>query len=232
MVKEFELPPAGRKDPAIVYAVYLPTSAKGDGPLPLILGLHGGRGTARQFASLLMSAAEAQGALLVCAQGFREVLGTDGYWWKGDPEELAMLDRLLGHVRKTLPVEPARLAVVGLADGAELGIRWAVEKDRGVRGVIAVNFLWKPPAAPKAPKGMKFCIFASRDAKEKLVSLAEQAEKARKAIAGARYPVVLRVMPGKDSSFFHGWESEFQKAFSWFDGKLDWPKELSAADGK
>lgn len=231
-VADMELPGARPKDPAIVYAVYRATTAKADEKAPLILALHGGRGTAHQFASFLMAAAEAHGAVLVAAQGFREIVGADGYWWKGDGEEEAMLDRLLDHVKKTLQVDPARLAVIGLADGAELGLKWAVEKDRGVKGVIAVNFLWKPPGGAKAPKELKFCLIASRDAKEKLVSLAEQAEKAGKLLSGARYPVVLRIMPGESRSFFHGWEKEFQKAFAWFDGKLDWPKELETADAK
>ncbi len=227
-----ELPAAGKKDPPVVYSVYRATSAKGDANLPLILAFHGGRGNAHQFASFFQSVAEAQGAILVAAQGFREVVGADGYWWKGDAGEEAMVDRLLHHVRHSLPVDPARLTAIGLADGAEFAIKWAVGKDRGVRGVIAVNFLWKPPAAPKAPKKMKFCFIASKDAKEKLASLAEQAGKAEKALSGARYPVVLRIMPGESRSFFHGWENEVAKAFSWFDGKLDWPKELAAAGGK
>jgi pimeloyl-ACP methyl ester carboxylesterase len=140
-----------------------------------------------------------------------------------------MLDRLVGHARTSLPVDPKGLAVVGLADGAELGIKWAMEKDRGVRGVIALNFLWRPPSAAKAPKEMKFCLIASRDAKEKLVSLRDEAEKARKAFAAARYPVVLRVVPGANRALFDGWEDELRKAFEWFDGKLDWPKQLAEA---
>jgi predicted esterase len=222
---DHELPAAGKKDPPIVYATYRATSAKGE-KLPLILALHAGTKDARQFASFLMPAAEAQGALLVAAQGFREVVGADGYWWKGDAEEQAMLDRLVDHVRKTYPVDEARFAVIGLFDGAELGIKWALEKDRGVKGVIAVNFLWKPPGVPKAPKTTKFCLIASKDAKDKMASLAEQAEKARKALEGAKYPAVLRIVPGESRSFFHGWEKEVAKAISWFDGKLDWPKEI------
>jgi pimeloyl-ACP methyl ester carboxylesterase len=231
-VVEHELPAQGQSDPAIVFATYRPTSAKKDAKLPILLGLHGGRGSARQFASFLSSVAEAQGALLLCVQGIRELVGVDGYWWKGTADEEAAIDRVLGHVKKNFPVEPTGITVVALADGAELGIKWAVEKDRGVRALIAVNFLWKPPGPPKAPKTLKFCLFASAEATEKLASFRDQAEKARKAIAGARYPVVLRIMPGDSRSFFHGWETEFQKAFQWFDGKLDWPQELKAAGAK
>jgi len=143
-----------------------------------------------------------------------------------------MLDRLVEHVKKTYPVDGERFSVIGLFDGAELGIRWALEKDRGVKGVIAVNFLWKPPGTPKAPKTTKFCLIASKDAKDKMANLAEQAEKARKALEGARYPTVLRIVPGESRSFFHGWEKEVGNALSWFDGKLDWPKEIEEERGK
>jgi predicted esterase len=230
VVTDFELPPAGKKDPTVVYCVYRATSAKGEGPFPMILALHAGTRNAHQFATYLMPVVEAQGAILVAAQGFREVVGAEGFWWKGDAEEQAMLDRLVGHARTTLPVDPKRLTVVGLFDGAELGIKWALEKDRGVRGVIALNFLWKQPGAPKAPKkDLKFCFIASKEAKDKLVSIAESAEKARKAVAGAGYAVVLRIVPGASPTLFDGWENEFRKAFEWFDGKLDWPKQLAEA---
>lgn len=241
MVSDEELPGARPKDPPIIYCVYRPTTVMAEGKadatsdgtkLPLILALHGGTGTARQFTSFLMAAAEANGAILVGAQGFREVVGAQGYWWKGDTEEEGMLDRLLDHVQKTLPVDPARLYVIGVADGAELGIKWATEKDRGVKGVIAVNFLWKPPSTAKAPKEMKFCLIASRDAKEKMTSLAEQAEKSAKLLSSAKYPVVLRIVPGASRTFFHGWEKEVGNALRWFDDKLDWPKELEGKEEK
>ena len=143
----------------------------------------------------------------------------------------------LGVGRQVLHFFPDRVLLYDAKGGPlilfedQWSLRWALEKDRGVRGVIAVNFLWKPPGPPKAPKELKFCFIASRDAKEKLASLAEHAEKARKAVAGADYPVVLRIVPGASRSFFHGWENELQKALAWFDGKLDWPKELAAAPG-
>jgi len=231
VVVDHELPPAGKKDQPIVYATYRATSAKADTKLPLILAIHAGTKNARQFASFLMPAAEAQGALLVSAQGFREVVGADGYWWKGDAEEQALLDRLLEHVKKTLPVDEARISVIGLADGAELAIKWAIEKDRGIKGVIAVNCLWKPPGSPKAPKTLKFCLIASKDRKEKMVSIVEQLQKAQDLLNKAHYRTVLRIGAG-EGTFFHGWEKEVGKALAWFDEKLDWPKEIEEEEEK
>lgn len=230
-VVDHELPPAGKSDPKIVFATYTPTSVKGDAKLPIILALHGGTKDAHQFASFLMPVAEASGALLVSVQGFREVAGAEGYWWKGDAEEQAMLDRLLNHVKKTREVDESRVSVIALADGAELAIKWAVEKDRGLKGVIAVNCLWKPPGSPKAPKTLKFCLIASRDRKDRTVSVAEQLGKAQKALNKARYRTILRIGAG-DGTFFHGWEKEVGKALSWFDGTLDWPKEIEEEERK
>ena len=66
---------------------------------------------------------------------------------------------------------------------------------------------------------------ASAEAKEKKAKLADHAAKAQKALA-RKYEVVLRIMPGTSRSFFWGWEKEFRNAYKWFEGTLDWPKEL------
>jgi predicted peptidase len=227
--KVFEgvLEPLTKKGDPLVYAVYAARSYKGKKPVPLVIAIHGGRGNARHFATFLKPLAESQGAILVCPQGFEEIAGADGYWWQGNRTEMAALDRLLAHARKRFKVDPERITLVGLADGAELGMRWALGKDRGLQGVIALNFLWKLKGTLKAPKELKLVFFASRDAKEKTASLKKHAEKATKVVRNAKYPVVLRIMPSSSKSFFHRWDEEFRKAYEWFDGKRDWPKELA-----
>jgi len=226
-VIEKELAPRRKGGDPFVYAVYLATSYDARKPAPLILAIHAGRGTARRFASFLMPLAEAQGAVLVCPQGIEEIIGAEGYWWKGSKIEMAAVDRLLVVVRKRYKLDPKRFTLVGLADGAELGMRWAFAKDRGLRGLIALNFLWKSKIALHAPKSLKVCLIACRKAKEKNILLKDQAQKARKALERSKYPVVLRIMPGASRSFFYGWEKTFRKAYAWFDSKLDWPAELA-----
>jgi len=230
-VAEDELPPLKKRDDPLVFAVYVPTSYDGKREVPLILALHGGRGTARRFAGFLRPLAEGQGAVLACPQGIEEIVGADGYWWKGNKAEMAALDRVVAHVRKLYRIDAKRISLVGLADGAELGLRWALSgKDRGICGLVALNFLFKARGSLRPPKkGFRICLIASRDAKEKRASLKDHAEKARDALVRAKASVVLRVVPGSSRSFFHGWEKEFRKAYQWFNGRLDWPKELADA---
>jgi len=222
-----ELAPRRKGGDPLVYAVYLARSYTSRKPAPLILAIHAGRGTAHRFASFLMPLAEAQGAVLVCPQGIEEIIGAEGYWWKGNKSEMVAIDRLLAAVRKHYRLDAKRFTLVGLADGAELGMRWALAKDRGLKGLIALNFLWKPPGSLRAPKTLKVCLVACRKAKEKSILLKDEAEKARKALERSKYPVVLRIMPGASRSFFFGWERTFRKAYAWFNGKLDWPAELA-----
>jgi phospholipase/carboxylesterase len=229
-VTEDELPPLKKRDDPLVFAVYVPTAYDGKKEVPLILALHGGRGTARQFAGFLRPLAEGQGAILACPQGFEEIVGAEGYWWKGNKAEMAALDRLVAHVRQRYKIDAKRISLVGLADGAEQGFRWALSgKDRGIYGLVALNFLFKFKGSLRPPKQLRVCLIASRDAKEKRASLKEHAEKTQKALVRAKAPVVLRVVPSSSRSFFHGWEKEFRKAYQWFNGQLDWPKELAAA---
>lgn len=225
-VVDGELPAANRRDDPLAFATYLATTAPKDKPLPLILALHAGKGTARQFVGFLRSFAEAQGALLAGPRGLRELVGADGYWWKGDRKETAALDRLLAHLLETRRIDPKRITLVGLADGAELGLKWAMKKKRGLQGLVLVNFLFKP-GSWSALRGTKVCVFACRDAKEKKHSLSQHAEATAASLARGKVACVLRIMPGASRSFFHGWEKEFRKAYQWFEGKLDWPSELA-----
>ena len=227
---EYELPARKKKGEPLVYAIYASSKWDPEKPAPLIFAIHAGTGTAKRFVGFLRSLGEAQGALVVGPQGFREVVGADGYWWKGDTKEMATFNRLLEHIKKTHKIDPKRVTMVGLADGAEIGLKWAMAKDRGLQGIILLNFLWKNPPL-RAKKEFKTVLFASAKAREKTAYLAKHAAAAEKALERQKRPVVLRIMPGSSRSFFRSWEKEFRKAYQWFEGKLDWPKELAVPLG-
>lgn len=229
-VIEDELPPESKKGDPLHFATYIATTVKEDKPAPLILAVHAGTGSAKQFVGFLRSLAEAEGAIMIGPRGFREIIGDEGWWWKGDRKERAALDRLLAYARKKYKVDEKRVTAVGLADGAELLAEWAFSgkgKGKELQGLILVNFLWKYSGSLRAAKDMKTVLIACRKAKEKHAWLAKHAGKAEIAFRRAKAPCVLRVMPGSSRSFFHGWEDEFRKAYKWFAGKLDWPAELA-----
>jgi predicted esterase len=229
-VVENELPPLKKRGDPLVFATYVPRTLEAKQPAPLVIAVHGGRGSARQFVGFLRPLAESRKAIVIGPQGFEEIVGADGFWWRNSKTELAALDRLLAHALENHSIDPGRITLVGLADGAELGMRWAISKDRGLSGVIALNFLWKLRGTAKAKKELKLCLIASKEAKEKLKSLEDEALKAKKFLERQKYPVVLRLVPGSSRSFFHRWETEFAKAYDWFEGKRDWPAEIAAAE--
>jgi pimeloyl-ACP methyl ester carboxylesterase len=226
-IEEGELPPASKRDDPIVYAINTPHDFDKTKPAPLILALHAGRGTAKRFAAFFTSVAEAQHAILACPQGFEEILGGDGYWWKVSADEVAALDRFVEFVRKRYVCDPARFYVIGLADGGELAARYALSKDRGVKGLILLNILWKLEGQPKPGKDLKVVVGACREAQEKLEKLQDHAERAQKALFSAKLNVLLRLYAGASRGMFREWEEEFRKSFEWFDGKRDWPAEIA-----
>jgi len=226
---EGELAPAAKGQEPLVYAIFLPRSYDPSKPAPLLVALHGGTGTAAQIANFFQTFAEAHGAIIAAPQGSQEIVGASGYWWESSAAEIASLERFLVYVKKTYAVDASRVVLFGLADGGELAARFALGKDRGLRGLILLNILWRFEGQVRAPRTLKVVAIGSRDAVERKAKLGEQAEKARDAIARAKVPVVARVIGGESKTFFHGWEDEFSKAMEWFQDKRDWPKELAAA---
>jgi len=227
---EGELPGLKARDPALVYAFYAPRAYDPATPAPLVVALHGGRGSATQLARFLAPFAEATGAVLACPQGFEEIVGADGYWWRGTTDEMLALDRFVELAKKRYGIDPKRVTVLGLADGGELAVRYACSRDRGLAGVVLVNILWDYRGPYRAPKTLKVAVLASRDAEEKLAKLKDHAEQAAAALAKAGHPAVLRLHPGSSRSFFHGWEEDLTRAHEWFFGRRDWAREIADAE--
>ncbi|MGQ0613896.1 MAG: hypothetical protein ACT4PV_09190 [Planctomycetaceae bacterium] len=225
-----ELPGARKRDPSQVYVFYAPRAYDPTQPAPLVVALHGGRGNAMQFARFLTPFAEATGSVLACPQGFEEIIGADGYWWRGSVEEMLALERFIEFAKKRYAIDPKRVTVVGLADGGELAARFALSRDREIAGLLLLNILWNYEGSIRAPKTLKVAVLASRDAEEKLAKMKDHAEKAATALQKAGLPALLRLHPSASRSFFHGWEEEFSKAHQWFLGERDWPREIQEAE--
>ncbi len=224
-----ELPGPKKKDPPLVYACYAPRAYDSAKPAPLFVAIHGGRGSAEQIAKFLTPFAEATGAVLACPQGFQEIIGADGYWWQGNKQELAAIERLIAHAQAAYAIDPARISIFGLADGGELAARFALSEDRKIQGLLLLNILWDQKQKIGAPKTLRVAVLACEEAQEKRESLKEHAERAVAEIGKAGLPTVLRIHPGRSRSFFHAWETDFARAHEWFCGIRDWKRELAEA---
>ena len=86
-----------------------------DGPLPVMLLLHGATQSGTRMMSRISAAAEAAGVVVVAPDS------RHGTWdaIRGDfGEDVAYLNRVLTHVFSRVNVDPKRLAIAGFSDGA------------------------------------------------------------------------------------------------------------------
>ena len=92
--------------------LYVPEHYSPDRAWPLVMALHGGSGTGRQFLWSWLRDARSRGAILVAptsVQGTWALTGTD--------VDTPNLVRILDFVRSEWTVDPARLLLTGMSDG-------------------------------------------------------------------------------------------------------------------
>ena len=124
------------------YRVYVPSSiaaAPGDGPVPLLVALHGGTGSGAQFErnSGFDGVAEANGFLVVYPDGIgvgeRNTLRTwnggacCGPAMKQDVDDVAFIRLLIERLRSQYPIDPNRTFAAGHSNGGILAYRLACE---------------------------------------------------------------------------------------------------------
>lgn len=90
-----------------------------DGPLPVMLFLHGATQTGTRMMSRISAAAEAAGVVVVAPDSRR---GTWDAIRGGFGEDVTYLNRVLTHVFSRVDVDPKRLSIAGFSDGATYAI--------------------------------------------------------------------------------------------------------------
>jgi phospholipase/carboxylesterase len=119
---------------------YRPAGA-GDGPLPLIVLLHGAGGDARSFLELFTRAADRRGALLLAPQSIGRTwnlkAGRKGQ--AGFGADVGNLDRALAELFAEAPVDPARVVLLGFSDGASYALSLGIPNSQLFRGVVALS---------------------------------------------------------------------------------------------
>ena len=122
------------------YRVYIPTSAAFGGPVPLVLGLHGGTGWGIQFeeSSGLDRLADERGFIAVYPDGVGSPLAPERTrtWNAGlccgtavaqKIDDVAFIRALLDRLEQQLPIDPKRVHAIGHSNGAMLAYRLTCE---------------------------------------------------------------------------------------------------------
>jgi phospholipase/carboxylesterase len=103
---------AGAADARDGFWLYLPETCRPGVPHPLVMALHGGSGSGRQFIWSWLRDARSHGAILVAPS-------SAGSTWalSGDDVDTPRLLRALSFVQSEWDVDPARLLLTGMSDG-------------------------------------------------------------------------------------------------------------------
>ena len=146
------------------YHVHYPTTAP-DGPAPLVIGLHGGLGSGRQFETNtgFDAVADANGFVVVYPDGIGGVMGNQDLrtWNAGNccgpaqqqnVDDVAFISALIDHLSSTMSIDEDRVYAVGHSNGGIMAYRLACELSDKIAaiGVYAAS-LGVEPCQPTQP---------------------------------------------------------------------------------
>ncbi len=107
------------------YRLHLPANYSPDQPLPLVVNLHGYNSNAEQQEQVSQMSAKGDASGFVVA--FPQGLGDPASWHFGSREEgrddVAFIHDLIQHLETPLHVDPNRVYVTGISNGAEMSYR-------------------------------------------------------------------------------------------------------------
>jgi len=114
----------------------IPRVIAADRPAPLLVMLHGAGGAGANVMPIVADSAEARGIIVLAPDSrgvtwdvIREDYGAD----------VAFLDRALGEVFRTCPIDPARVAIAGFSDGASYALSLGLINGALFRDIIAFS---------------------------------------------------------------------------------------------
>ena len=147
----YELPRSSAKHER-PYLLYLPEDYRAEGQFPLLLLLHGGGGSAAQFARNIVIEQDADefGFIIVFANGSHRFEEGDllrtwnsghccTYAMEQGIDDVAFLSTLIEELLVALPLDPDRVFVAGLSNGAMMANRLAAERSELIAGAASVS---------------------------------------------------------------------------------------------
>lgn len=128
------------------YDVRLPENYTGTSPLPLLLVLHGGGGSASRAEKITgwTKVGSEAGFIVVYPEG------VDSYWNDGrkteysraarnNVDDVGYVDEVISIVAKHYPVDHKRIFITGVSNGGIMALRYAAERPEKVAAVAAVS---------------------------------------------------------------------------------------------
>ena len=129
------------------YWVHAPDGLEAGTPAPVVLALHGGRGTGKGMCPMsggLMAVADEHGFLLVCPDGverhWNDGRGIDD--WRAHAEQIddvGFLAALVEHLGQQWAIDRSAIFVTGISNGGLMSYRMACERAELVQGIAAVT---------------------------------------------------------------------------------------------
>jgi len=125
--------------------LYVPEHYSADRARPLVMALHGGSGTGRQFLWSWLRDARSRGAILVAPTSVQNTWALTG-----DDVDTPNLLRILDFVRSGWNVDPARLLLTGMSDGGTFTYVSGLDDSSPFTHLAPVSAAFHPMLAPMA----------------------------------------------------------------------------------
>ncbi|MCB0760227.1 MAG: T9SS type A sorting domain-containing protein [Flavobacteriales bacterium] len=146
------------------YHVYLPSQYDGETALPMVIGLHGGFGSALQFPdqSLMSESAEENGFIALYPDGLGYLLAPTLHYWNAGTccaypfqqgiDDVGFIDVLIDSVAALYAVDLNRVYATGISNGAMMSYRLACELSHRIAAIAPVEgSLMVHPCNPDNP---------------------------------------------------------------------------------
>jgi predicted esterase len=134
-------------------------------PAPLIVLLHGGGGTANPFVQRFTKVADRHGAILVAPQSagpaWDVVLAAQGRGTVGI--DASRIDQVLAELFAKTAVDPQRIVLLGVSNGASYALSLGLGNPQLFRGVIALSPGFAFPPSKVDPSQRLFVAHGRRD---------------------------------------------------------------------
>ena len=128
-----------RNDERSDYTLYVPEDYSRDQPLPLIVALPGGYGQGAEYVWTWLRPARSRGYAILSPKSW------DNTWDMSVPSsDTASVLRMIDEVTREYSIDPARVYLTGLSDGATFGYVFGLEHSRFFRGIAPIAGVLHP----------------------------------------------------------------------------------------